>query len=141
MDEKELKEIEEMQNDIVKSVSYDEWSSREYGQPVIDFYETAENMHKLCYRKTPEGAVVLTKAEHDKFRQHWHKEYRDGVDFGRKETAKEILGKLLSVVQDKRNKLAITTRDPSIGGQCKAYADMETTLREIALDISVEVEA
>ena len=134
-----------MQNDIVKSVSYDEWSSREYGQDVIDFYETAVNLHKLCYRKVTDGAVVISKEEYDDLKRRpstreWVDTCRGRIEQARKETAKEILSKLLSVVQDKRNKLAITTRDPSIGGQCKAYADMETTLREIALDISVEVE-
>lgn len=38
----------------------------------------------------PEGSVVLTKKEYAKYKEHWHKEYREGFDFAEKKTAREI---------------------------------------------------
>lgn len=146
MDEKELKEIEEMTKDAYeKCPTGCCYRGDLRGKCII------RQLYLAGYRKPREDEVVLTKEEYERLRlkatNNEYDEIRDklylfeyATSEARKEAAKEILGKLLSVVQDKRNKLTITTRDPSIGGQCKAYADMETTLREIALDINVEVE-
>ena len=150
MDEKELAAIQEMARTCCVSYSVGECYSGNKCYDNCALYLKAKELYKAGYRKVPEGAVVLSKEEYERLKQEetyrllygrsWTAKRKDDYEEARKETAKEILGKLLSVVQDKRNKLTITTRDPSIGGQCKAYADMETTLREIALDISVEVE-
>lgn len=49
------------------------------------------------YRKIPEGAVVLTKDEWEKYQitqRDWNAIYYDGIDQARKETAREIADKV-----------------------------------------------
>lgn len=57
-----------------------------------------------------------------------------------KEIRKEVFNKIISLIQEKRNSLMVTTRDIEVKAQCKAYADMEIAVRELAKEYGVEVE-
>jgi len=43
--------IQKIENDLKNIIEYDEWSSREYGEDRIDYYETAINLYNAGYRK------------------------------------------------------------------------------------------
>ena len=86
MNENELREIEELKNELV--------IIGDYLSQKIDWDRTARENYKNGIRKIHEGEVVMTKEKYAEFREHWHKEYKDGVNWGSKETAREILNDL-----------------------------------------------
>lgn len=90
-----------------------------------------EFFYNAGYRKILDGAVVLTKDEWEKYQitqRDWNAIYYDGIDKARKETAREILQSLSSVIHDNtrygNNFVVVYTND----------------LDEIAKQFGVEVE-
>ena len=52
IEEKEYNQsILEIDNDLHKIISYDEWSAREYGENSVDYYSTAISLYNAGYRK------------------------------------------------------------------------------------------
>lgn len=43
--------IQEIEDDLRKLISYDEWAAREYGEEKVDLYDTAINLYNAGYRK------------------------------------------------------------------------------------------
>ena len=43
--------ILEIEEDLRKLISYDEWSALEYGEEKVDLYDTAMNLYNAGYRK------------------------------------------------------------------------------------------
>lgn len=58
MSEAEEKEynrtILEIDDDLHKIISYDEWAGREYGETSVDYYSTAISLYQAGYRKVKE---------------------------------------------------------------------------------------
>lgn len=44
-------EILQLEKELYKLISYDEWSAREFGEERVDYYDTAINLLKAGYRK------------------------------------------------------------------------------------------
>lgn len=47
-------EIMQLEKELHKLISYDEWSAREYGEERVDYYDTAINLLMAGYRKVSE---------------------------------------------------------------------------------------
>lgn len=43
--------ISDIDNDLHKIISYDEWSAKEYGTDSVDYYDTAISLYNAGYRK------------------------------------------------------------------------------------------
>ena len=43
-----------IEEDLQKIISYDEWSAREYGNVSVDYYDTAISLYNAGYRKVKE---------------------------------------------------------------------------------------
>jgi hypothetical protein len=43
--------IQEIMKDLEECISFDEWSAREYGNTVVDYWYTAHLLYEMGYRK------------------------------------------------------------------------------------------
>lgn len=98
----DIKEVKELHDDLLKCLSYDEWSSREYNTDVVDYDDTAYGLYSIGYRKAPDGAVMLLVGKDnqalDKTTIEYFVRYNEQV---RKETAREILRLFIKYSVDK----------------------------------------
>lgn len=87
-------------------------------RPLLHNYGLAEFLYNACYRKVPDGAVILTKEEQEKHITMTKVNYKSimrQLNQARKETAKEILnevdnesnGKTISITNYLRKKYGV----------------------------------
>ena len=111
MNENEMREIEELESAL--TIIYGDDDETE-----IDWYSTARANYENGIRKVPDGAVVLTREEYerlnsyiseDRAKEIFYEECEKLKEQARKETAREILNKLLNMCYDEnhpRNSIA-----------------------------------
>ena len=51
MDSNDFKEIQSIEEDLLKAIDFDEWAAREYGSTSVDYYSTAMRLYQMGYRK------------------------------------------------------------------------------------------
>ena len=141
MTENEMREIEEIAKTMCGFPAESDckkcWTDKDH---ICGAIRAGKAVWNAGYRKIPDGAVVIAKDKYDKILDYAYQIAKEEVEQARKEMATSILSTLLSITQDKRNALTVTTQDLKIVGECTAFAQMEDIIRGIALEIGVEVE-
>lgn len=102
--------------------------------------EIAEGLYNTGYRKIPENAVVLTKEEYIDLSRNYVTEQIEQV---RKETAKEILQRVVNICEDEeefQDGTVNTQLEPMYFGIANGCNFIKGEVKRLAKEYGVEVE-
>ena len=129
MSDKELAEINILKNELVKICPLLVHDSCSCSNTTCCAC-IANELYDAGYRKVDKNELIIRKDGIVK-----QEEKEEVIEFFVKhneEVREKVFNKILSCIKEKRNSLVVTTQDLEIKGQCKAYADIEVAIRELA---------